>query len=103
MKTINVIDFHNRFDDFCLVDVRELVEHRSQNIDGSVLIPVGEISVEKLPWQTKPLVLYCRSGKRSADACIKLLAQSPDIEVYSLEGGIMAWESAGFEVKKSEL
>ena len=83
-----------------LIDVREPAEHRSECIDGACLIPLGEISIEKLPSTKRLIVIHCRSGKRSADACTKLLAINPSLDVASLEGGIVAWSQAGFNVKK---
>jgi len=38
-----------------------------------------------------PKVLYCSSGKRSGDAVKQLKAQYPDMQVFSLEGGLKAW------------
>lgn len=48
-----------------------------------------------------PIVIHCGSGKRSADACAKLLKLNPSLDVASLEGGIVAWSQSGFNVKKS--
>ncbi len=45
--------------------------------------------------------MHCQSGKRSAEACKKLLIQEPTLDVYSLEGGIIAWKKAGFNVNQS--
>lgn len=103
MKTITASELKNRLDkdEVLLIDVREPAEHRSERIDGAYLIPLGEISLEKLPSTQRPIVIHCRSGKRSADACAKLLAISPSLDVASLEGGIVAWSQAGFNVKKS--
>jgi rhodanese-related sulfurtransferase len=103
MKTIKVDELKKRLnkDEVLLVDVREPAEHRAECIDGACLIPLGEISHGKLPLKSKPIVVHCRSGKRSMDACKKLLEQDPTLEIYYLEGGIVAWQQAGFSVKKS--
>jgi len=102
MKTITASELKKKLDkdELLLIDVREPAEHRSECIDGACLIPLGEISIDKLPSTKKPIVMYCRSGKRSADACAKLLAISPFLNIASLEGGIIAWSQAGFNVKK---
>jgi rhodanese-related sulfurtransferase len=84
-----------------LVDVREPAENSAECIENACLIPLGELSVEKLPHKSGAIVMHCRSGKRSSDACKKLLAQDPSLKVYSLEGGIIAWRQAGFHVKTS--
>ncbi len=82
-----------------LIDVREPAEHKSECIDGACLIPLAEISCEKLPSKSRPIVIHCRSGKRSEAACKKLLAQDPNLEIYNLEGGIMAWKESGCAIK----
>ncbi len=103
MKTITASELKKRLDqdEVLLIDVREPAEHRSECIHGACLIPLGEISIEKLPSTKRPIVIHCRSSKRSADACAKLLAINPSLDVASLEGGIVAWSHAGFNVKKS--
>jgi rhodanese-related sulfurtransferase len=103
MKTITASELKKKLDkdEILLIDVREPAEHRSECIDGACLIPLGEISIEKLPSTQRPIVIHCRSGKRSADACAKLLAINPSLDVTSLEGGIVAWSQAGFNVKRS--
>ncbi len=103
MKTITASELKKKLDkdQVLLIDVREPTEHRSESIDGACLIPLGEISVEKLPSTQRPIVIHCRSGKRSADACAKLLVANPSLDISSLEGGIIAWDQAGYNVKKS--
>ena len=102
MKTITASKLKKQLDkdEVLLIDVREPAEHRSECIDGACLIPLSEISIEKLPSTKRPIVIHCRSGTRSADACAKLLAINPSLDVVSLEGGIVAWSQAGFNVKK---
>lgn len=78
--------------DAVIIDVREPDEHAVENIDGAILQPLGTITYDNLPpFSGKKLVIHCRSGKRSAHACQKILAENPDIEIYNLAGGIMAW------------
>jgi rhodanese-related sulfurtransferase len=79
-------------DEAVLIDVRELAEYQESKIDQSHLIPLGEISINSLPdFKNKKLVLHCRSGKRSLTAGAKLLEENPNLEIYNLEGGIIAW------------
>lgn len=86
-----------------IVDVREPAEHAAEKIKGASLIPLGRITKSALPfYEGRKLVIHCRSGKRSASACEKLLAEDPDFEVYNLEGGISAWGAAGHPVATSE-
>lgn len=84
----------------CLIDVREPAEYRSKCIDGSCSIPLSKISANNIPDTNKKIVIHCGIGKRSEAACKKILAENPNLEIYSLEGGISAWERAGFLVKQ---
>lgn len=85
-----------------LVDVREPAENQANKINGSHLLPLAQVSKKTLPKHDgKKLVIHCHSGKRSQSACMKLLADDPELEIYNLEGGIMAWNSSGNETSKS--
>ena len=79
--------------DLALVDVREPYEADIVSIEGSILVPKGQImngsALDRLP-RDRPVVLYCRSGIRSADALAVLLdAGFPD--ATHLGGGVLAW------------
>lgn len=85
-----------------LIDVREPGEHSVSNIECATLIPLSGISHDKLPeLNGKKLVIHCRSGMRSSNACKKLLAEDSSLELYNLDGGIMAWEKHGHSTKCS--
>ncbi len=76
-----------------LVDVREPVEFEIVKIPGGVLVPKdrilsGEALVE-LP-QDRPLVLYCRTGVRSAEALAAVKAAGFRDAVH-VQGGVTAW------------
>lgn len=91
-------------DNIVLIDVREPSEYNIESINQSQLIPLGEISLAKLPSDAKKgkrIVMQCRSGKRSEAAAIKLLAEDATLDIYNLEGGILGWVAKGFETKKS--
>ncbi len=54
-----------------LIDVRTLVEYNAKHIDGAINLPVENIAntIEKeIKDKEKKIVLYCRSGNRSATA-----------------------------------
>ena len=78
---------------FVLVDVREPEEFAAGHIDGAVLMPLAtlETAYRGLPKGTK-LVVYCRSGKRSAKAVTFLLTHGYRRAV-SLDGGFVAWSA----------
>jgi len=85
-----------------VVDVREPAEHAAESILGATLLPLGNITQKALPeLGSKKLVIHCRSGKRAASACEKLLTEDANLEVYNLEGGISAWSAAGYKVESS--
>ena len=45
-------------------------------------------------------MLHCKAGKRGGSACEKLIAEDSSLELYNLDGGIEAWEKAGYKIKK---
>src|ERR1700712_1999609 len=93
MKEVSVQELKekmNNAEDFQLIDVREDFEYETSNI-GGLLIPLGGILIEtdKVA-KDKPVVVMCRSGKRSA-AAIMQLEQQGFTNLYNLKGGILAW------------
>lgn len=76
-----------------LLDVRQPEEHEEKNIPNSILIPLGELPdrIDELePMRGKEIVVYCRSGNRSAQACLFLAANGYD-DLKNLKGGMLAW------------
>jgi rhodanese-related sulfurtransferase len=85
-----------------LVDVREPGEFRAVHIEGATLLPLSKVAVKKLPpHEGKKLVILCHSGKRGNQACKKLAAEDPSLQLYNLIGGMMYWEQTGFTVIKA--
>lgn len=85
-----------------LVDVREESEFAAARLAGAQLIPLGEIERRAAELdRSRPLVLICRSGKRSGQAREKL-ARLGFSNLACLGGGLMAWEAAGLPVEKDE-
>lgn len=80
-------------EDFLLVDVREEVEFTIVRIPDSVLIPKGDIvsgrAIPHLPRDIR-IVLYCKSGVRSAEA-LGVLRSEGFTNAWHLDGGVMAW------------
>lgn len=75
-----------------LLDVRTPAENKDLRIPGSLLIPVDELPkrLSELPKDpAKPIVVYCRSGNRSATAAA-ILVQAGFPAVYDM-GGINNW------------
>jgi len=81
-------------EDVQLVDVRTPKEHEqihianSQNID--FMSPTFDEDINKLD-KKKPVILYCKSGGRSAK-CAKKMKDAGFEKIYDLEGGISKWK-----------
>lgn len=86
--------------DVTLLDVRTPEEFAEGYIPGAVNINYQEddfaaLAAKELD-KTHPVALYCRSGRRSAEAAAILAREG--FSLYDLEGGILAWEKAGLPV-----
>jgi rhodanese-related sulfurtransferase len=75
------------------VDVREPYENTEFNIGGT-LIPLGKIQMmqteELEDLKDQEIILYCRSGNRSGQACMFLDAMGFK-KTKNLVGGMLAW------------
>ena len=76
-----------------IIDVRELNENAEFNIGGT-LVPLGTIQsmqVDDLePFKNEELIVYCRSGNRSGQACL-ILETLGFKNVKNLTGGMLNW------------
>ena len=84
-----------------VVDVREQDEWDEGHIAGAVHIPRGHLEsrIERLaPDTSRPVVVYCSAGNRSAFAA-KTLADLGYEDVVSLAGGFTDWKRNGFPVQ----
>ena len=76
----------------CAVDVREPDEFAIGHIPGAKLLPLGEVvsrAGEVMPDKDAAWLIYCRTGRRSADAVQKLDSLGYT-NLYDL-GGILSW------------
>lgn len=94
MKEVTVKELKELIDsqaDFQLIDVREPFEYEVSDI-GGLNIPLAGIVIEadKIA-KDKPVIIQCRSGKRSAQA-VMLLEQQGFDNLANLKGGILAWK-----------
>ena len=74
------------------VDVREPDEFAVGHIPGAKLLPLGDVltrAEEVMPDKNAQWLIYCRTGRRSADAAQKLAAQGYT-GLRDL-GGILSW------------
>ena len=97
MNNITVDELKKRLDageELHIVDVREPHENADFNI-GGILIPLGQIQsmqideIEDL--KEKEVIVYCRSGNRSGQACMFLDAMGFK-NTKNLVGGMLAWQ-----------
>lgn len=85
-------------DDLLLVDIRTPAEMAQGMIPGSTELPMHLIPLRmsEIP-KDRDVVLYCRSGARSYQACAYLMQQGYD-RVLNLRGGIIAWARHGYDI-----
>ncbi|MFN8373679.1 MAG: rhodanese-like domain-containing protein [Anaerolineae bacterium] len=81
-----------------LLDVRTAEEFASGHIHGAVNISVDELQsrLSEVPTD-QPIVVYCRSGNRSAQAS-QILAQAGYSNIYDM-GGLNDWTAQGYPVE----
>lgn len=97
VKEISVLELKNLLTaqaPIQLIDCREPAEKEIADIGGE-LIPLATIpqSLEKFS-KDKPIVVYCRSGGRSLQACQYLVKTAGFKDVTNVRGGILAWADA---------
>lgn len=85
-----------------VLDVRDEKEYAAGHLPKARHIPVRELSgrlEEIAKYKSKPVIVTCRSGTRAAAAC-RLLKSSGFNNVYSLKGGLAAWQQASLPIEK---
>lgn len=104
MKTLSAADAQKHLNDKTLwIDVRSPGEFRGEHMEQSRNIPLDHIQRgqhEDLG-ENADIVVSCASGKRSETAA-KILSEKLGRDVYSLEGGIEVWKSAGHPTVKGK-
>ena len=91
-----------KLDNVQFVDVRTPEEHKegyipnSQNIDFNS--PTFNEDILKLD-KSKPVILYCKSGNRSAKSAQKM-KEAGFTKIYDFKGGFSKWEHDGLEITK---
>ena len=81
-----------------VIDVRQAAELNSGIIPGAEALPMHIIPLRINELQRdEKLIMVCRSGARSAQACMYLQQQGYE-NVFNLRGGMMAWAGSGLEL-----
>ena len=83
--------------DFTLVNAH--IPYDGEIAQTDLFIPYNEIAsqLDKLPDKSARIVVYCRSGPMSTSAAQALVAAGY-ANVMELDGGMSAWEAAGYEL-----
>ena len=100
-QRITPLEYQNQFGDgspHLLIDVRTPEEFASGHIQNAVNISVETLQarLDEVPGGT-PVVVYCRSGNRSASAA-QILTENGYQQVYDL-GGIRDWVAVGLPIQ----
>ncbi|MBN9484080.1 MAG: NADH oxidase [Bacteroidetes bacterium 43-93] len=106
MREITVEQLKERLDageTLNIIDVREPEEYKEYNI-GAKLIPLGHIlsmQIDELDdLKNEELIIHCRSGKRSMQACM-VLEQLGFTDTVNVAGGVLAWKEKYGDTKIS--
>lgn len=90
-KNLQIIDVRTpeEFDESCLKGAK-MIDIRSADFDQQIAALDKEASY----------LVYCRSGRRSADAVAKMRAAGIK-DILEIEGGIASWQQNGLPVEKN--
>lgn len=85
-----------------ILDVREESEYKSGHLLNAKWIPLGKLVSrigELERYREQSIVVVCRSGQRSASACVALGKQG-FAQAYNLSGGVMGWQKSNLPLEK---
>ncbi len=85
-----------------VVDVRPMADFNQGHIIGAVNIPSNGFANQMKQLEkhkARPIIVSCRSGAQSAQACATLRKAGFD-KVHNLRGGILAWQSANLPLTR---
>lgn len=86
-----------------VLDVREESEFAAGHVADAKNIPLAKLTErinELRKYQQKPVLVSCRSGMRTANACGQL-KKAGFTRIYNLKGGIDAWKQANLPVTRA--
>lgn len=104
IQTINAEQFNKLLvlDEIQLVDVRTPEEFKTGHIKDAENIDYNnenfKSKISSLD-KSKPVLVYCRSGKRSANAA-EIMKELGFTKIVSLDGGMISWEAANLPTSK---
>jgi rhodanese-related sulfurtransferase len=87
--------------DVQVIDVRAAHEHDAGHIAGSRLIELQDLpELAGTLDRDKPVILYCRSGGRSAMATQAL--EQAGFDAHNMSGGMLEWHAAGLQMEPAD-
>lgn len=98
--TANKMITNGSFPYLIILDVRTQSEYDTGHLENSILIPVDQLEQrinELIENRENEIIVYCRTGRRSADAS-EILEANNFLKVFNVLGGITAWEESGYPV-----
>ncbi len=100
--TPKVMHEHIKQNKGIIVDVRTPAEYQEGHLKNAINIDFKAVTffnqISKLD-KNQPVYVYCRSGNRSRKS-IESFKEAGFTKLYDLEGGILQWQSQGYEVVK---
>lgn len=87
-------DIIEKEEDLLILDTRTQEEYDAGHIDGGILIPHNQLEMnlsELDGYEDKPILVYCRSGNRSAVA-VDILIENGFNKIYHMNGGFSRWK-----------
>jgi sulfur-carrier protein adenylyltransferase/sulfurtransferase len=91
--------------EYVLLDTREPHEYAEAHLEGATLVPPAEV-LERIdeiaPDTSQRLIVYCRTGNRSARVVHQLQEQLGYENAVNVEGGIVEWQEKGLPVAAAE-
>ena len=106
VNLISIPDFKRLFEQgspLNIFDVRTPAEFDRMHAKGACLMPLDELDPATVTAARReagePVYVICQSGTRAGKACQRL-SDAGLTNVYSIEGGTVAWEKAGLPVER---
>ncbi len=106
IKEISVTELSGKFEqnnsNIELIDIRTPAEVARGVLPNAKTLPMHLIplKMEYFSDFTKEYIIYCRTGSRSAQACMFLNQQGIG-NVLNLRGGIMSWAQQGLNIEQN--
>ena len=102
-----LVSRYMRNSELLLIDVRTKAEHRSVRVPRSLLLPPKRLAHTVHKMQAggtgpKEIFLLCRTGEHAREVAVRYAIRE-EVDVFVVEGGILAWEEAGLPVVSHQI